>query len=305
MEASTAVVERKETPMDRFKKVLYTQSVQEQFKNSLRENAPLFTASLIELYGADSKLQKCKPDLVIMEALKAATLKLPINKNLGFAYIIPYEKSIKTKDEKTGKDVWTKVSVPEFQMGYKGYIQLAVRSAQYRHINADCIYEGETIDANRLTGEITIGGQKKSETVIGYFAHFETINGFQKTVWATYEGMESHAKRYSKAYSYDLKEHKASSPWSTEFDKMALKTAIRRLISKWGIMSVDMASAIRLEAETEESIVDAEIAENANTGPIVDVETVEDETPPAIAPEQIPSGTNGNGQTAVPQGPDW
>jgi phage RecT family recombinase len=105
-------------------------SVQEQFKNALAHNAPLFIASLIDIYGGDTNLQKCQPSAVIMEALKAATLRLPINRSLGFAYIVPYG------------------SKPEFQIGYKGYIQLAMRTGAYRYINADVVYEGEFVRPN-------------------------------------------------------------------------------------------------------------------------------------------------------------
>jgi len=125
------------TIVQKFKDVINVDSVQEQFRNALQEGAPLFVASLIDIFSSDKNLQKCEPKAVIMEALKAATLKLPINKNLGFAYIIPYG------------------DVPYFQLGYKGYIQLAMRTGQYRYINADVVYEGELVYHDKLTGEVS------------------------------------------------------------------------------------------------------------------------------------------------------
>ena len=167
----------------KLKSVLNNETMQQSFRNILEENAGAFMASIIELYQSDSALQRCDPNKVILEALKAATLKLPINKQLGFAYIIPYG------------------NVPTFQMGYKGYIQLAQRSGQYRYINADLVYEGEQVAYNRITGMLEISGTAKSETPIGYFAYFQLLNGFEKCVYWTREKVEAHARRYSKAWS--------------------------------------------------------------------------------------------------------
>lgn len=228
---------------------LNNETIQQKFRSILEENAGAFMASIIELYQSDSALQRCDPNKVILEALKAATLKLPINKQLGFAYIIPYG------------------NVPTFQMGYKGYIQLAQRSGQYRHINADLVYEGEQVAYNRITGMLEITGTAKSENPIGYFAYFQLLNGFEKCVYWTREKVEAHAKRYSKAWS------KQDSPWHTNFDAMALKTVIRNIISKYGVMSVEFANAIVNDGADER--IEAEVAENANGRPIVIPETGE------------------------------
>lgn len=199
---------------------LSEQTIQEQFKNALQDSAPLFIASLIDVYGRDADLQRCNPADVVREALKAATLKLPINKNLGFAYIVPYN------------------NVPQFQVGYKGMIQLAIRSGQYRHINADMIYEGELITKDRLTGELAIVGQKSGSGVVGYFAYIETINGFKKAMAWSRDEVIAHAKRFSKSYG------NRNSAWHTDFDAMALKTMLRNLLSKYGIMSVEMVHSV-------------------------------------------------------------
>jgi len=235
-------------PVERLKAILYADSVQEQFQNVLKENAGAFVASIIDLYNTDKTLQMCAPKNVVMEALKAASLKLPINKQLGFAYIIPY------KDGKTGQ------YIPTFQLGYKGYIQLAMRTGAYKYINADVVYEGELIKQDKLTGEIVIDpAQKKSDKVVGYFAYIETLNGFRKALYMSVEEIIEHAKKYSKSYG------SKNSVWTTDFDAMALKTVLRLLLSKYGIMSVEMQTAIA------EDMVDA--ADRAIKGEEVEEET--------------------------------
>lgn len=220
------------SPVNKLKQVMAAPSVQEQFKNALSENSNLFVASLIDLYASDSYLQQCEPSQVVAEALKAATLKLPINKSLGFAYIVPYKKQ--------GKQI------PQFQLGYKGMIQLAMRSGIYKYLNADVIYEGEYNGYSKLTGELDLTGQKKSEIVVGYFAYVESVNGFKKSIFCTREDMETHAKKYSKAYGRD------GSPWNTEFDAMAVKTMLRKLLSKYGLMTVEMADGMHQESDFDE-----------------------------------------------------
>ena len=238
------------TPVQKMKSIINADSVQEQFRNALKDGAPLFIASLIDIYGNDKNLQKCEPKDVIMEALKAATLKLPINKQLGFAYIVPYG------------------SEPQMQIGYKGYIQLAMRTGQYKYINADVVYEGELKGHNKLTGEVDLSGEATSDKVVGYFAYIETVNGFRKPLYWTKEKVLAHAKRYSK--SFNIK----SSAWQTNFDEMALKTMLRNLLSKYGVMSVEMMNAFTADSadeRTPEAQVEDEIRENANSE-VIDIQ---------------------------------
>ncbi len=218
--------------VQKLKNVLEQDSVQKQFQNALDEKSGALVASIIDLYNNDNYLQQCSPAAVVQEALKAATLKLPINKQLGFAYIIPYN------DE------------PEFQIGYKGYIQLAMRTGQYKHLNAGIVYEGEAIEHDKLKGNYYISGERESDTVKGYFAHMELTNGFTKTEYMTKEEVKAHAKKYSKSYGNN------KSAWSTDFDKMAKKTVVRKLLSTWGIMSTEMVSAFSKENNysTEEEV---------------------------------------------------
>jgi len=260
-------------PVDRLKQVMASPSVQQQFQNALDKNSNLFVASLIDLYASDTYLQQCEPAMVVAEALKAATLKLPINKSLGFAYIVPYKKQ--------GKQI------PQFQLGYRGMIQLAMRSGIYKYLNADVVYEGEYRGYSKLTGNLDLDGEKKSDIVIGYFAYIESVNGFKKSVFCTRDDMEKHAQKYSKAYSRD------SSPWQTEFDQMAIKTMLRRLLSKYGLMTVDMADGMQAENDFDE-----EYRAQANSTPLGLIQ------PP-------PTG-NGNGETideqtgeVIESGPDY
>jgi len=235
----------KKTPMDKLKTVLNADSVKAQFQNALKENAGAFIASIIDLYGSDKYLQECDPSAVIMEALKAATLKLPINKQLGFAYIVPY----KSKG----------VAIPQFQIGYKGYIQLAMRTGQYRFLNAGVIYEGVKVHRNILTGEITFSGEPTSEKAQGYFAYMELLNGFSKTVYMTHDEVVKHAQRYSKSYNTP------NSAWKSNFDEMAMKTVTRMLLSRYGILSTDMISALTSDRDEDiEEAVQREIVNEAN-----------------------------------------
>ncbi len=208
------------TKVDKMKLVVGKESVQEQFQNALGENKDLFVASLIDMYGSDNGLQKCEPGAVIREALKAATLKLPINRSLGFAWIVPYG------------------GQPNFQIGYKGLIQLGQRTGQYRHIHTDKVFEGELEKLDKLTGEPDLTGERTGDTVIGYFAHISLVSGFEKTIYWSTEKVHEHAQKFSKAYK------SSSSAWKSDPDAMCMKTVLAYLMSHYGPMSVDMAQVI-------------------------------------------------------------
>lgn len=217
--------------LDSLKRALNAQSVKQQFDNALKENSGSFVASIIDLVGSDKMLQQCDPNLVIMECLKAASLNLPINKQLGFAWIIPYKKQ--------GQPI------PQFQMGYKGYIQLAMRTGQYRSLNAGAVWEGIKVEEDLLTGNVKFSGQKKSEIAQGYFAYLELINGFTKAVYMPLAEVQAHGKRYSKSYGMD------GSAWKTDFDAMAIKTMLLKLLRQYGVMSVEMAKILTSEDDDE------------------------------------------------------
>jgi recombination protein RecT len=244
-------------PIDRLKNILAAQSVKEQFEAVLKENAGAFVASIIDLYNTDKILQMCDPKNVVMEALKAASLKLPINKQLGFAWIVPY------RDGRTGQ------YIPTFQLGYKGYVQLCMRTGAYRYINADVVYEGELVKHDKLTGEIEIDPEKRTgDKKVGYFAFIETLNGFRKTLYMTVEEVTKHAQQYSKSYS------SKNSVWATDFDAMALKTCLRLLLSKYGVMSVEMQRAYIDDSADTVTLADEKIADDTFDGEVIEAEAV-------------------------------
>ena len=278
--------------------VLKAESVQQQFKNALGEHKDAFVASLIDLYNGDKSLQACNTKAMVCEALRAATLRLPLNKALGFAYIVVYNNSVKrvdangndVLDPRTHKPVYDKVPTPTFIPGYKGYIQMAMRTGQYKTINADVVYEGELRRVNKLTGEISFDGEKKSDKIVGYFCYFELLNGFNKTLYVSVEDMAKYAKRYSPSIGYkttvEQLVEKANDGlvakkvgWEGNFNDMAIKTVVRRLLSKYGYLSVEMQGAIATENEVENSGMadrNALIEEVANKIDVVEPAAYED-----------------------------
>lgn len=260
-------------PVDILKAVIKEDEVQQQFRNALGKNSGTFLTSVVELFTGDSKLQKCEPKRVLTECLKAATLRLPISKALGFAFVIPYKSRVKQMVQKADgsyKEEWVDVYTPSFQIGYKGLIQLALRTGQYRTINADAVYEGELRKGSKLTGIYDFEGERISDKVIGYFCYFELLNGFSKTLYMSVEAMAAHAKQYSKALSgkYTTVEsllQMANLPvapdskqvgWLGNFHGMAIKTTIRNLLSKYGYLSVELQKAMDYETESDEKAVE-------------------------------------------------
>lgn len=262
------------SPIQKLKTVLSAGSVQQQFKNALQENAGAFVASIIDLYASDTYLQKCDPNKVVMEALKAATLKLPINKQLGFAYIVPYGRGTGSNRE----------YIPQFQIGYKGYIQLAMRTGQYKFLNAGVVYEGIKVKWDLLTGQLSFEGESTGDKAQGYFAYLELLNGFSKAVYMTADEVKAHAKRYSPSYGRE------GSAWQTDFDKMAQKTTIRQLLSHYGYLTTEMITALTNDGDfDEESNVAEEIANEANVETINIQAEVAGEAP-ADAGERLQEG---------------
>jgi recombination protein RecT len=212
------------TKVDQFKGILNQQTIRAQLRNTLHDNAGAFMSSMIDLYESDNSLQGCDPQAVAMECMKAASLKLPLVKSLGFAYVVPFRHNNKP--------------APTFVIGYKGLIQLAQHTRQYKTINSGTVYEGEFVSRDKLSGTVDLSGERTSDKVVGYFAYFQLLNGFEKTLYMSRGEVETWAKRYSPSYSSSY------SPWQKEFDKMAEKTCMRRLISTYGPMSVEMNKAL-------------------------------------------------------------
>jgi recombination protein RecT len=258
--------------VNRLKDMLSVPSVMQQFQDSLGENAGAFTASLVELLSSDNQLQQCDPRDLIVEALKAASLKLPINKSLGFAWIIARKIS--------------GVLRPVFQIGYRGYYQLAQRTGLYRFINTRTIPAGSIVNEDFKTGELSIILPKEpvEGNPVGYFACFVQLNGYSKEMFKSYDWMLAHVKEY--VYGWD----KEYSPWyGSGFHEMAEKTMGSRILSKYGILSIEyLHSGIgyenRLSASQEASMNENTkefdiLPENVNpeTGEVIgEAETVEE-----------------------------
>lgn len=206
-------------------------NIKAKFEKVLNENTNQFIGSILSLVKSDTYLSKCDPATVLSSAMQAAILKLPINKTLGYAYIVPYKNEA------------------QLQIGYKGYIQLALRSAQYENMNAIPIYDGELISYNRLTEELKFDFEgRKSDEVIGYAAHFKLIKGFNKTVYWTKEQVLEHAKKFSKSFNSGNK------IWKDDFDAMACKTVLKSLLAKYGILSVEMQQAVIKDKDVIDNI---------------------------------------------------
>ena len=239
------------TPMQNVKNFLEGDSVKAKFTELMGKRSSQFITSLLGIVHSNASLAKCDPATIYSAACIAATLDLPINPNLGFAYIIPYG------------------SQAQFQMGYKGFIQLAQRSGQYATINASDVREGEVKHFNRMTGEVVFAwnqtDDRKKLPVIGYVGYFKLMNGFEKNLYMTKSEVEAHGKKYSKAY------HKM---WTTDFDSMALKTVVKLLISKFGPLSIEMQTA---------QVADQAVIRNAET---MDVDYV-DSTDGEISHEDL------------------
>lgn len=206
-------------------------NVQKKFEEVLGKGANGFIGSLLSVVTNNKLLLDASPQTIMTAAMQAATLNLPINPNLGLAYIVPYK------------------GEAQFQLGWKGFVQLAERTGQYKTINASVVYEGQIEDIDFITGEL-VKGKRTGDTVIGYVAYIEMLNGFQKTFYMTKEEVEQHARKYSQSYQ------KGYGPWKDNFDAMALKTVLKLLISKYGIMSIDMqTSNLNKAMEADQAVI--------------------------------------------------
>lgn len=207
-----------------------------RFEEILGRKAQGFMSSIINISNSVS-LQGCEPNSIISSAVVAATLDLPIDQNLGFAYIVPYN------DKKKGK-------IAQFQMGYKGFIQLAMRSGQYKTISAGEVYENEIKKYNRITGEIEFNedfSSNEEPKVVGYIAYFKLLNGFEKYLYMTTKKVQEHGKKYSQSYKSEKQWVRENCLWSTNFDAMATKTVLKLLLSKYGILSIEMQTALKTD----------------------------------------------------------
>lgn len=218
----------------KFSVQIQSTSIQNLINNTLgdKQRAARFVGAISSAVATNPALQECDANTIITAGLVGEALNLSPSVQLGQYYIVPF------KDNKNNR------TVAQFQLGYKGYIQLAIRSGQYKKLNVLPIKAGELVSFNPLTEEIVVNliqdeRQREQAETIGYYAMFEYINGFTKAIYWSREKMEAHAQRYSKGYAA----HKGYTFWEKDFDAMAMKTMIRQLISKWGIISIDIQKA--------------------------------------------------------------
>lgn len=213
------------------KGLMESPNVKNRFNEILGKKAPGFISSVISVSN-QSKLVKAVPNTIVSAAAVAATLDLPIDPNLQFAAIVPYE------DRKTG------IVTAQFQMMTKGFVQLAQRSGQFKTINVTDVREGEIIEEDLLSGEIKFkklpADKRNDAKVVGYAGFFRLLNGFEKTFYMTKEQCDAHGRAYSSSYKYDVSYGKKTSLWSTNFDAMAKKTVLKLLLAKYAPLSIEM-----------------------------------------------------------------
>lgn len=208
-------------------------AVKNQINNVIGgKNGTRFVSSIVSAVNANPGLQECTNQSILSAALLGESLKLSPSPQLGQYHMVPFN------DKSKGK-------VAQFQLGYKGYIQLALRSGQYRKLNVLAIKESELIRFDPLNEEIEVNLIEDEETrenapTIGYYAMFEYVNGFRKAIYWSKAKMQAHAEKYSPGY----RAKKGYTYWEKDFDEMAYKTMLRQLISKWGIMSIELQTAM-------------------------------------------------------------
>ena len=257
------------------KSYINSDSVKARLEDMLGKRASAFSNSIINVVKNNDYLQKCAPDSVMNSAMIAASLNMPIDPALGFAAIVPYG------------------TAAQFQLMYKGIIQLCIRSGQYETIHNAEVYRDEIKSHNPITGETVFNDPEayqmrktgKPEDVAGFYAMFKLTAGFRVSAYMTMDEAMAHAEKFSKAYQYDLKKNKKSSVWSTDPVSMGKKTVIKQLLSKYGIMSVEMQDAFVAENDSFETAqMNAETTIDSDMGAeVVDAEFVPDQTPETAA----------------------
>lgn len=234
---------------------LYIRSgaVQGSIEQTLKDRSDDFTTSLLTVINGNPVLQECDAQEVVRTALKAASMHLPIDPALGLAYIIPYQNSKKIREEYTDakglvryRDAWIKKYEPQLQIGWKGFVQLALRTRLYKTINVTDVREGEYSGQNRLTGAIMFdwvddNAEREKLAVAGYVAYFQLHDGFEKILYMSSDELENHAKQYSKSYQ------KGNGKWVDDKPNMSKKTVVKLLISKWGPQSTEIQKALRAD----------------------------------------------------------
>lgn len=229
------VTKKPQTGLQKFNAMLENTRTQEYLTNVLGEKKQTFVSNMVALVSSNKALSECDPSTIMFSCLKATALSLPLDPSLGLAWVLPY------KDNKNNTTVAT------FQLGAKAYIQLALRTAQYRKINVRDVREGEIVGEDFVSGEMQFKKLEKDRSnapIIGYVAMFELINGFSKQLYMSVEELDAHAKRFSQTY------RKGYGLWSDKEMRPAMmeKTILKRLLSKYGVLSVEMEQAIKSDS---------------------------------------------------------
>lgn len=229
------VVKKPQTGLQKFNAMLENTRTQEYLTNVLGEKKQTFVSNMVALVSSNKALSECDPSTIMFSCLKATALGLAIDPSLGLAWVLPY------RDNKNNTTVAT------FQLGAKAYTQLALRTAQYKKINVRDVRDGEIVGEDFVSGEMQFKKLEKDREkapVVGYVAMFELINGFSKQLYMSNEEIDAHAKRFSQTYrkGYGLWADKDMRP------KMAEKTVLKLLLSKWGVLSVEMEQAIKSDS---------------------------------------------------------
>lgn len=256
------MAEQKTNGLQMFNRTITSPQTQKYLGDVLGERKGSFVNNLTALVANSAQLQECDPYTIMFAALKATALNLPLENSLGMAYCIPY------KDGKRG------TTVAQFQLGYKGFKQLALRSGQFAIIpNATDVREGELKSRNRLTGECVFSfidneTERSKRKTIGYASYFRLLNGAESTLYMSIEELEAHALRYSQTYRSKTEYVKKSSKWYTDFDEMAKKTVIKLNLSKNAPLSVEMQDAIRADQSVMRESGKYEYVDNERDGVI-------------------------------------
>lgn len=242
MENQIQTTQQGVSTLKRFNACIASEQTQNYLQQVLHERKSSFVNNITALVSNSANLQECVPMSLVYAGLKATALDLPLDPNLGFAYVIPF------KNNKKG------VTEAQFQIGYKGFIQLAIRSGQFLLINVTDIREGELKGEDILTGEMSFSRvpDRESKPVVGYAAFFKLTNGFSKTMYMTVGEVKAHAGRYSQTYSSKNEYIRKASKWATDFDAMAKKTVLKLLLSKYAPLSVEMQNAI----QNDQAVID-------------------------------------------------
>ena len=240
--------------------------VRNKFQEMLGKRAPSFITSVLQIVASNSLLSKADPHSVYHSAAVAATLDLPLNNNLGFAYIVPYNQSVQIDGR------WETKQVAQFQLGYKGFKQLALRSGQFKGMNATDVREGELKERNRLTGEIKFEWvqdetERNKLPIMGYLSYFELLNGFSQTLYMSILEVKAHGKKYSQTFKKD------KGLWHDDFDSMALKTVTKLNLSKNAPLSVDMQKAITFDQAIVNDADTEDVTYVDNQEPVIDKES--------------------------------